>query len=164
MSTETQTNTTGLDPGYLGATDATAAVAADMEQGLTADMLEQRHGDHSAWLANQATTPAGQAYAAEYALTQQDMIASLRDETSSNDVRDPAAQLADRPESYPYPGVAGSPHPDPEVAARGWIQADDRPGYYIREAAPAQTTDMPLRGWASGAEENTYGMTAEAKV
>lgn len=76
----------------------------------------------SAPLLSEAQTEVGRAYAREYENTARALVADLRSDAE-----------AARHEPEP----AGTPHPDPRLAARGWQRCENGCGIYVRRNAEA---------------------------
>ena len=111
----------------LGGETAQDIFTTHLSSGKTYDQLAEWHGDHAAWLASDARTPDGKAFAAGYARTADSMLAELRD-LEAGDGKPTAPEAASLPD--------GTPHADPFLAGRGW-QAER--GVYVRRDAEPDT-------------------------
>ena len=108
----------------LGGETAQDIFTTHLNSGKTYDQLAEWHSDHAAWLANDARTPDGKAFAAGYARTADSMLAELCDLEAAGGKPPTAPEAATLRD--------GTPHADPFLAGRGW-QAER--GVYVRRAA-----------------------------
>jgi predicted GIY-YIG superfamily endonuclease len=92
-----------------GNADATRLIAAAYASGMPLDQIQAHMDDNTARMLCDAQTAAGRAFAAEYGDTARTLLGELR---------------ADQPrEGQPAAATlpTGTPHPDPAMAAKGWI-------------------------------------------
>jgi hypothetical protein len=106
----------------LGFQDAARLITAQYAGGIDLDKIAAHHDDISAHLLSDAQTAPGRAYAREFSDTSASLIADLRSD---------AAAARQEPEP------AGTPHPDPRLAGRGWQRCEGGCGIYVRRSAQA---------------------------
>jgi hypothetical protein len=98
-----------------GAGTAQMLITRQAGAGMAADRIDEHHHDLAASLFSSATTADGLAFAEEYDRTAETLVSELR-------------QL-ERPEPDRSPGA---PHPDPQLAAKGWQACEHGHGVFVR--------------------------------
>jgi hypothetical protein len=124
--TEQATEPDPAAPGaVLGFQDASRIIAAQYAGGIDLDAIAAHHDNVNARLLNDAQTAVGRAYAREYDDTARALVADLRSDAEAARHEQPAA---------------GTPHPSPELAAKGWQQCESGCGVWVRRE-PQQIAD-----------------------
>jgi hypothetical protein len=106
------------DPARAGAEAAQRTITAQAAAGVSTERMDAHAQDTAAWLFSEATGTGGEAFARGYDGTAQSLVAELRE--------------AEHP--LPQPGT---PHPSPQLAAKGWEVSPHGAGVYIRRQADA---------------------------
>ena len=101
----------------MGVRTAHQLITRQLDAGMPADRIRNHHHDLIAALFADAKTPDGKAFANGYGYTVDTYVAELA-----------AEQEADE--------VTGQPHPDPALAADGWVSWRDT-SFYVRDPAKA---------------------------